>query len=145
MKYFAYGSNLDEDDMIKWCKENGFDMPKLLNPVPFRLENYKLDFTRKSINRKGGVADIIFSPGDFCYGVVFDVTQRDLDIIDEKEGVRSRSYQQIMLPNGAITYEVVNKKSYVKPSSEYVDLIIKGAIRYGLPPEWIDKLELFKK
>ena len=145
MKYFAYGSNLNEDDLIQWCRKNGFDMPKLLNPKPFRLENYKIGFTRYSKSRKGGVADLISNQGDFCWGVVFDVTQSDIDILDEKENVKSEAYRQITLPNGTVTYEVVEKKDFIKPSSEYVDLIIEGAKRYGLPHTWIDKLESFKK
>lgn len=144
MKYFAYGSNLNEGDLIKQCKKKDLDMPKLLNPQPFRLKDYKLGFTRKSKDRKGGVADIISSLGDFCWGVAFDVTQADLDILDVKEGVKYGSYRQLPLPNGMITYEVVEKENFVKPHVEYVNLIIEGAIHYGLPQAWIDYLESFK-
>lgn len=145
MKYFAYGSNLNEDDLIKQCKKKGLDIPKLSNPKPFRLEGYKLGFTRKSKDRKGGVADLISSPGDFCWGVVFDIAQQDLDILDVKEGVEYGSYRQLILPNGMITYEVMKKENFVKPHVDYVDLIIDGARHYGLPQSWIDKLESFKK
>ncbi len=145
MKYFAYGSNLNKEDLVKQCKKKRLDVPKLVNPKPFCLENYKLGFTRKSDDRKGGVADIIFSPGDFCCGVVFDVTQTDLDILDVKEGVEYGSYRQITLPNGMITYKVVKKENFVQPSDEYIDLIIQGANYYDLPPSWIDKLESFKR
>lgn len=145
MKHFAYGSNLNKIDLAKQCKKKRLDIPKLLNPEPFCLENYKLGFTRKSVDRKGGVADIIFSTGDFCYGVVFDVIESDLDILDEKEGVKYGSYRQITLPNGIITYEVVKKEKYVQPSTMYLNLIIEGAKKYGLPESWINHLESFKK
>lgn len=144
MKYFAYGSNLNEGDLIKQCKKKDLDIPKLSHPKPFRLEGYKLGFTRKSTDRKGGVADIIYSPGDFCWGVVFYIAQKDLDILDVKEGVKYGSYRQLTLPNGMITYEVVKKDDFVKPHAEYLDLIISGAKHYGLPLNWIDKLESFK-
>lgn len=144
MKYFAYGSNLDHNDLIDWCKERHLSVPKLTNPKLFRLENYKLGFTRKSVNRNGGVADIIYSQGDFCCGVVFDVTKEDLDVLDIKEGVKSGAYKQIKLSDDMITYVVVNKTDFVQPHPDYVDLIIHGAKKYDFPQTWIDKLESFK-
>lgn len=144
MKYFAYGSNLNQHDLIDWCKKNSKPIPNLLNPKPFCLENYRLGFTRYSTTRKGGVADVIFSTGEFCWGVIFDVTKSDLDIIDVKEGVGSKAYRQFNLPDAMITYEVVKKENFVKPHADYVDLIIDGARHYGLPQTWIDYLESFK-
>jgi len=87
MKYFAYGSNLNRDNLIEWCKNHRQKIPKMLNPRIKKVEGYTIGFTRYSYNRKGGVADII-SPGDFCYGIVFDVTEEDLKVIDKKEGVK---------------------------------------------------------
>lgn len=144
MKYFAYGSNLKLEDLNDWCRRKNVPNPKLTNPQPFKLENYKLGFTRKSINRKGGVADIIFSTGDFCWGVNFDVDKQDLSILDMKEGVSSGAYKQFPLSDNVITYVVVNKANFVQPHPDYVDLIIQGARKYNLPQTWIDKLESFK-
>lgn len=145
MKYFAYGSNLHKGDLVKWCNNNGQKIPNMLNPQVVRLENYTIGFTRKSISRGGGVADIIRSPGDFCYGVVFDVTEADLKILDIKEGVESGDYKRLEVSEGLVTYEVAKKTNFVKPSTEYMDLIIQGAKYYGLPQIWIDRLESFKK
>jgi len=144
MKYFAYGSNLNRKDLIDWCKEKDFSVPRLENPRPFCLKDYRLGFTRKSKRRKGGVADIICEPGDCCWGVVFDVTDGDLDVLDCKEGVGSCAYRRISLPDDMITY-VVCKKDFVKPHQDYVDLIIEGARYYGLPKGWIARLESFKQ
>jgi len=45
-----------------------------------------------------------------------------------------------------ITYEVVKKESdFVQPNDKYVDAIIQGAKNYGIPQEWINKLESFKE
>jgi hypothetical protein len=95
------------------------------------------------------VADIIFSPGDFCWGVIFDVTQADIDIIDVKEGADPKNpedgaYKQLKLSNDVVTYGVVKKERFVRPHNDYVDLIIHGARSYGLPPDWIRHLESFK-
>jgi len=148
MKYFGYGSNLNEDDLKKWCDERGTKIPKLLNPEIKKLEDYTIAFTRKSDRRKGGVADIKQSQGDYCYGVIFDVTEDDKKILNRKEGVKddgTGAYQILHLPNNWFTYEVVNIESdFVQPSDDYLEVIIIGAKNYGLPKEWIDKLESFK-
>ncbi len=148
MRYFGYGSNLNEKDLKKWCDRKRRNVPKLLNPKIEKLENYAIGFTLRSISRGGGVADIIASEGDYCWGVVFDVTDEDLEIIDMKEGVKpdgTGAYKRLSLPDNMMTYVVVKKESdFVQPTNEYLDAIIEGAKNYGLPKEWIDKLESFK-
>lgn len=144
MKYFAYGSNLNADDLSAWCTKNHKPTLKLSNPVPFRLDNYKLGFTRKSLSRQGGVADIIHSPGDYCWGVVFDVEKDDLIVLDCKEGVKYCTYKRLELADGMITYDVVKKIYFVQPHPTYVNLIIEGAKHYGLPEDWIKILESYK-
>ena len=47
MKYFAFGSNLNEEDLKKWCDDKSEKIPNLLNPQIKKLENYYLlCFTR---------------------------------------------------------------------------------------------------
>ncbi len=148
MKYFAYGSNLSDRDLKEWCAKYNKKIPELLNPRIVKLEGYKIGFTRKSIRRGGGVIDIIWSPGDFCYGVVFDVSEADFEILDKKEGTKSDgtgAYKRLTLPDGMITYDVVDKSDFVQPTNDYVDTIIEGAEKYDLPQDWRDELKSFKK
>ncbi len=136
---------MNKDDLVQWCNDRGHKIPKLLNPYILKLENYTISFTRKSTSRNGGVADIIHSNGDFCYGVVFDVTEEELKIIDKKEGVKVGAYRRFNITDSIMSYEVVEKITFVQPSSKYIDLIVEGAKHYGLPQSWIEKLESFKK
>ncbi len=136
---------MNKDDLVQWCNAREYKIPELLNPHILRLENYVIDFTRKSVSRDGGVADIIHSDGDFCYGVVFDVTEKELEIIDEKEGVESRACRRFNITDSMMSYEVIEKTTFVKPSSKYIDLIIEGVKHYDLPQSWIEKLGSFKK
>jgi gamma-glutamylcyclotransferase len=149
MKYFAYGSNLNLADLKKWCDKRNENMPKLKNPKITKLENFELGFTRNSFGRKGGVADIIFSKGNFCYGVVFDVAEHDFKILDKKEGVHEDgmgAYERLELENGSITYKVrVKDDNFIQPSNEYLDVIITGAKNHELPDDWIEKLESFRR
>ncbi len=147
MKYFAFGSNLNAEDLKKWCIDNGAKIPNLLNPQIKRLENYKIGFTRKSKKRGGGVADIIESKEDYCYGIVFDVTEDDLNIIDKKEVVRSDhkgAYERLYFSDSLVTYVANKQGNFFQPSDKYLTVIIEGAKNHGLPKEWIEKLESFK-
>ena len=109
-----------------------------------KLDSYKLDFTTYSPTRESQVADIVWGPGSFCYGAVFDITDKEKEILDEKEGAPS-FYKELPLPGGIFTYEVVNKKQSSLPEDSYLDLIIQGAKNYGFPQSWIDSLESFRK
>ena len=94
---------MNEKDLKDWCENHNQKKLDLLNPSLFRLENYRIGFTRYSIGRKGGVADIISSTGDFCYGVIFDVRNAELDVLDIKEGVKSGDYRRLHLSDKMIT------------------------------------------
>jgi gamma-glutamylcyclotransferase len=147
MKYLAFGSNLNKEDLRNWCDSRDEEIPNLLNPQIKRLENYQIGFTRKSKNRGGGVADIIEYKGDYCYGIVFDVSENDLKIIDKKEWVRSDhkgAYERLYLSDNLVTYVANKQGDFFQPSDRYLNIIIEGAKNYGLPQEWIKKLESFK-
>ncbi len=153
MKYFAYGSNLDSDDLSDWCKRKKEKLPQLSNPIIAILEDYKLGFTKYSGSRESGVADIVYSKNEFVYGVIFDVSEDDFRILDKKEGAPrfyKRCVFKVKLLNGKIlddvfTYEVVDKEGFVPPTTKYVDIIISGATKHHLPQIWIDRLKSFKK
>ncbi len=63
MLYFAYGSNLD------WEKMKGI-VPSSIFYGRAKLENYRLDFTRKSKNWNCGIADIVEDNKD-VWGVIY--------------------------------------------------------------------------
>lgn len=148
--YFAYGSNLNDNDLQQWCdtKKLKIELTKKGNA---KLNGYGLDFTRKSKNRNCGVADIVKSTNSSVFGVLFETDNKSLENIDKKEGVASKSYKRIDVEvifddgscfHNVITYEVVKKsKKIIYPNSEYLNLIIEGAEKNGLPDEWIEKLK----
>jgi hypothetical protein len=77
--YFAYGSNMDKYQIEDRCP-NRIEIGKGLIP------NKKIDFTRKSINRNCGVADIVDSQGDVVWGIIYDITDGDFISLDRVEG-----------------------------------------------------------
>ncbi|GAJ14557.1 unnamed protein product, partial [marine sediment metagenome] len=44
INYFAYGSNMDKQDLDKWCRRKGLPVVKFLSVFPAKLRGYKLTF-----------------------------------------------------------------------------------------------------
>lgn len=149
--YFAYGSNMNKDDLDKWCKKKGYPQITLTSPARATLLNHKLSFTHCSRCRKGGVADIVFCEGNAVEGILCRITESDLKRIDKKEGapnVYRRKNVSVALENGttkhAITYEACQKEGPFLPSREYMSIIIEGAKAHRLSKNYISKLEKIK-
>ena len=139
MFYFAYGSNMDERQMQSRCPES------LLVGIAI-LDGYRLGFTRYSKNRNGGVADIISEPEQSVWGLVYKVTAKDLEILDAMEG-RGKAYERMTVSvrflDGrtvvAETYYVIDKQPDVRPSEEYLALLLNAAKKHKFPEEYVSK------
>ena len=152
MYYFAYGSNMDEKDLNKWCKKNKRSYPawKLLGIA--HLENYELTFNYYSIGRKGGAANLMEVPDSKVYGLLYEIeNEDDLETIRCKEGY-PKYYEEILVtvkcPGENIrnvkTYKVVKEKEkskHQKPTTNYLELIVKNARINCFPAEYIQCLE----
>lgn len=141
MKYFAYGSNMHPEQMRGVCPGSRF-------VTIGKLPDYRLDFTRFSNRRGGGVADIVHDSDSEVWGVVYDVPETDLDALDEKEGVAVGAYErkhvEILTPSSeplpVTTYSVVDKGGPFAPKPEYSDLIVGGARYWSLPQQYVTSL-----
>ncbi len=141
MKYFAYGSNMHPEEMRGVCPGSRF-------VTIGKLPDYRLDFTRFSNRRGGGVADIVHDSDSEVWGVVYDVPETDLDALDEKEavavGAYERSHVEILTPSSeslpVMTYSVVRKKGPIAPTPDYLDLIVGGARYWSLPEQYVTSL-----
>ena len=151
MLYFAYGSNMNWDQMHSRCPSAQFAFVA-------RAEGYVLAFTRFSQKRKCGVADIVASSGNDVWGVVFNTPNDEIGQLDKSEGYRPgrarelNAYERSPLevacqeqtnsPIAVWTYFVVSKsKLSLKPAVEYKALILDGARHWGLPAAYIERLE----
>ena len=155
MYYFAYGSNMDKEDLDKWCEEKGHPKIKFLSVLPAKLKGYKLTFNYFSTSRNGGAANIMKSEGDCVYGLLIELTEDDLKTIRIKEGCPN-NYKEIEVSveefdgtvvQGVKTYKVVKEHEKIKhqpPTKYYMQLIIRNARRYNFPDNYIDFLESIK-
>jgi gamma-glutamylcyclotransferase (GGCT)/AIG2-like uncharacterized protein YtfP len=139
--YFAYGSNLNQADWHRWCRENGFP-ENLLRPrfdafVPDRA----LGFTRMSRARGGGVLDVVPRRGHRVHGVVFEVAEGGWEALARKEGapVAYRPFDtDALTPDGLAhrvrTFEVAAaRERFVAPSAAYLDVVRAGYQAHSIP------------
>ena len=148
--YFAYGSNLDFEDWSNWCHGKNADPSGLVEVESAFLPSYRLKFHYYSSGRKGGAADIVEADlGNIVPGVLFELDDNTLKLMDRKEGVKSKSYRRkqvhVVTLDGriieALTYVVCDESiqnKFIQPTAEYAELIRNGLSRRGLPIEFLD-------
>jgi len=161
MWYFAYGSNLNSRAVTEWCRHYGYRQPALKPGQSAVLDNYRLCFPIFSEYFGGGIADIVYDPGKYVAGALFDLNEVDLKVLDAKVGRKldADSVKEIGIyartqvkvsplgkgePIMAMTYQGVSKEKYhIPPTKHYMDLVIQGAYSFGLSMMWIAYLQSF--
>jgi gamma-glutamylcyclotransferase (GGCT)/AIG2-like uncharacterized protein YtfP len=140
--YFAYGSNMDEQQMRAHC-------PTFRRVDSACLQGHRLAFTRRSIVSGTGVADVVAVADGAVWGVLYELGDGDLEALDRKEGsgwAYAREQKSVALATDrsarrAILYTVLTKEpSEVPPSREYLERLIAAAEDQGLPGEYIATL-----
>lgn len=130
--YFAYGSNLNVAQMARRC-------PDAVDPLPATLADH--DWL---INERG-VATVEPSVGAEVHGVLWHVSDRDLDVLDSAEGVPVRYRRDSMVvqtergPLRAWVY-IDHRVEPGAPREGYLERIIEGARHHGLPQRWVEFL-----
>jgi len=154
--YFAYGSNLDWEQMKQRCSSVSF-------VCKAKLPKFKIAFTKWSKDRECWVADIIEDELSAVWGVVYNVNELDIGRLDKSEGynpnkpgdgyrrVEIRVYEDgdegneekkyIGKPLTVFTYVVFKKELKKRTVEKYKQQIIIGAKYWHLPPEYIEMLK----
>lgn len=161
LRYFAYGSNLNARAVTEWCRHHGKKPPPLKTGRPAVLHNYRLCFPLYSETWAGGIADVAYDPGKSVSGAIFDLTEADFAILDEKVGRKISPagkeiglYRRIDIsvqplskaePVTAVTYQGCQpEKNHIPPSQYYMELVLEGAFAQGLSMMWIAHLSTFR-
>lgn len=125
MIYFAYGSNMDDEQMQARCPGH-----RVIGIG--RLPNYALVFTRWSRSWNSGTADLLPEQGKEICGVLYDLTLDDLKRMDKfADYPNSYVRQDVMVEVGgetlpALTYVAIRQGVFL-PSKAYLGKMIQGA------------------
>lgn len=148
MLYFAYGSNMDMEQMRERCPSARF-------VGIATLRSYRLAFTRKSRKRQCGAADVLSDKSRVVWGAVFEIDDREIVRLDRSEGhvlgrrenAYNREQRQVFLDDkddqqlAAMIYIAEREMNPPPPNMEYKSQILAAARDWGLPSEYIRELE----
>jgi gamma-glutamylcyclotransferase len=146
--YFAYGSNMNWNQMRERCPSSRFAGIAVLH-------DHKLAFTRESVNRGCGVADVVPEDGAQVWGVVYELADLDVGNLDDSEGFRpecdKNSYDRreclVFLDGDGQRPPMVSayfgrpQPDPPLPNAAYKNLILAGARHWHLPGGFIRQLE----
>ena len=126
MYYFAYASNLNQNQMRERCADS---QPRFVATLP----NYKLVFVGWSRQWRGGTASIRHFRGEKVLGAIYEISEQCLRRLDRHEGYPD-NYNHLKVtvfnedgePVEAITYIKVGQAEETKPSAEYLSVIQQG-------------------
>lgn len=136
--YFAYGSNMDTQQMLK-------RVPSAKKIGIGRLEGYSLRFNRRGTYRNSGVASVE-KANDEVLGVVWEIKSSDIAILTKIEdpAAYDRETIEVMFDDGrtqpCITYIAKKQDNFIAPESDYLELIINGAKEAGINETYINRL-----
>lgn len=147
MLYFAYGSNLDPEQMKERCPD------AVVVGIGY-VADHSLCFPRRSRKRGCGVSSIERQAGQCVWGAVYRLSPSDLAELDKSEGFREdrpseqNSYDRVSVPvvigeqvSNALTYVARREESAPLPNAAYLTQIMVGARHHGLPGDYLRYLE----
>ena len=148
MLYFAYGSNMEPDQMRSRC-------PDHVVVGLGALREHRLIFPLNSPRWGGGVASVQPHHGETVWGVLYELTPEDMKGLDEREGFLGPGNQHNVYDREHVTVELVRPDdgsfprrvradAYIArpsnpsaPSRRYLDTLLAGARHHRLPEEYI--------
>jgi AIG2-like family len=138
-RYFAFGSNLDADQMAQRCPGSR---------VGFRacLLDHRIAFTYASRRWGGGAADVVPAPGHEVWGMVWELSDDDLARLDGYELGYQRCALEVIdgagMTHTVTSYSVVAKGEH-RPTQEYLDKMLRWGEHWGFPRRYLDLLRRY--
>jgi gamma-glutamylcyclotransferase (GGCT)/AIG2-like uncharacterized protein YtfP len=138
--YFAYGSNMNWQQMQRRCPSSRFICVA-------RLLDYRFGITRHSRLRDCGTANVYPDQGGEVWGIIYEVSEIDLTVLDTfEDGYRREILTFYPLENGktplrALVYLADIEQNVPRPNAEYRRLLVEGAKHWKLPESYVALLE----
>lgn len=122
------------------------------------LEGYALRFNKPSFKTEDGLANVVREPGQSVFGVLYDLTRKQIDMLEGYYGGYQREQLKVLplpretregeekspLPTGPIDatiYLARRVKDGLKPTKENLALTVKGAEENGAPGTFLESLK----
>jgi len=146
--YFAYGADLDPEDLGLRCEYRRRQRVRFAKSSPAVLKGFRLICNIPSHYRLGGIFNIVPDPAGVVHGVVYELHPGDaISAAMIKEG-ESTNYllavNSVQTARGktlqALVLRAEAKSKSLIPSPAYLEVVVRAARRHGLPPEWISRL-----
>ena len=140
MHYFAYGSNMNWEQIQRRCPSAQF-------VCVARLKNYRFAIARHSRLRNCGTANIFADTGSEVWGIVYDLSEQDLAILDGfEDGYRREKVFVLAAGDTQSSVEVLvyiaeREDNVPLPNPEYKRLIVAGARHWNIPEFYCSMLE----
>ena len=133
--YFAYGSNLNRQQMKSRCPGSKY----IKN---YYLPGYKLSFSWKPTRRQStGVANIVKKKGSKVPGGIWEISESDEKELDIYEGYPTLYTKDFFNLNGekVMFYIMKGKYSFKPPQRQYLNIINQGYEDCNLDREYLKK------
>jgi len=132
--YFAYGSNIDPQQMAIRCPSSKLAAKATLNEYRF-------------IINEQGVASIIAEEGSKVEGLLWDLSPSDINWLDRYEGLQAGLYEkclvQISLENGKVVLAfayVATNANRGTPRPDYLERIVGNAEKHSFSSAYVSYL-----
>ncbi len=141
--YFAYGANMHD---------TAFRERRRMRPSEWRagrITGYRLRFNLEGRPKgKAAPANISLDKAGEVWGVLYQISRRELVRLNASEGIPGWRYRPIWLTAkddrgntlGAVSYIADGEDEDGNPSLRYLTLLRDGAQAHGLPEHWISYL-----
>lgn len=140
--YFAYGSNMSSKVF-----RHGLRHLQPSSAERAILYGYRLAFSEPGVPFfEPAFANVEKDEEAICEGVLYQITEKELDDLDISEGGRAYNLITIRVDgsySGAVEAYTFQSKAVahgLKPSKRYVDILIDGAQEHGLSEAWVTML-----
>jgi len=144
--YFAYGSNMDPEQIHERCAK-----PEVLAIA--RLPGHSVGFFGHSKIWDGAQATVIPVGGRDAWGVVYRLSASDMEMLDNYQDVRIDgtgayfNYPAEVVDRDGISHSVILYKKDIlgealPPSRPYLERILAGARMRNLPEDYVEAFAL---
>jgi len=147
MLYFAYGSN-----MLRSRLENQKKGEKRIGQVVDHgvaiLLGHTIKFNKISIDGSGKT-NIIGDNDSKVFGVIYELTNEQINLLDEIEVGYTRLPVGVILGNNTIQSDtyfalIENVDDNLLPTRDYLNFLVLGAKEHNFPEDYIEFLEKTK-